>query len=137
MRFQVETRGSVMQVRPTVPHVIVSIADSVERRLDVPTNEHTLDVLWCFFHDVDSDRDGMTAFSQQDAQRIISFFQHYRSTAQLLIVHCDAGQCRSPAVAAALQKIQEGDDNHWFATKRPNRLVYRQLLEAAHERGLI
>ena len=51
-----------------------------------------------------------------------------------IVVHCDAGWSRSPAVAAALTKTLLGqDDGHWFRAKRPNMLVYRTLLNVFHE----
>lgn len=137
MQFQVENRHTVTQIKPKVPHVIISIADEPGRRAKVATNDHTLDVLNVYFHDADQPREGMTLFNAEAARKILNFFEHYRNQAQLVVAHCDAGQCRSPAVLAALQKIVTGDDNIWFAQKRPNRLVYRTLLEEAFERGML
>ena len=51
-----------------------------------------------------------------------------------IIVHCDAGWSRSPAVAAALTKTLLGqDDTHWFKAKSPNMLVYRTLLTVYYD----
>jgi predicted protein tyrosine phosphatase len=53
-----------------------------------------------------------------------------------ILVHCDAGWSRSPAVAAALTKSLLGqDDSHWFKAKSPNMLVYRTLLNVYYERA--
>ena len=52
-----------------------------------------------------------------------------------ILVHCDAGWSRSPAVAAALTKSLLGqDDSHLFKAKSPNMLVYRTLLNVYYER---
>ncbi len=45
---------------------------------------------------------------------------------------CDAGMSRSPAVAAALGRVLNGDDSSFFAGRyRPNMRVYRMMLDAA------
>lgn len=138
MKFQVETRLSVTKIDPQVPHIIISISDSPENRAAPATNDNTLDVQHFYFHDVDSNVSGdFTVFDEQLARRILNFFIAHRHKAKLVIAHCDAGQCRSPAVVAALQKITTGDDEIWFKTKRPNRLVYRTMLNHAHSRGFL
>ena len=47
-------------------------------------------------------------------------------------MHCDAGKSRSPAVAAALARVLDGDDAHFFGGRyTPNMRVYRTLLESS------
>jgi len=47
-----------------------------------------------------------------------------------IIVQCDAGLSRSPAVGAALARVLNGDDAEFFGGRyRPNMRVYRTLLE--------
>ena len=65
-------------------------------------------------------------FSYVNAKEIIDFWNEINS--DLLIVHCEAGVSRSPAIAAALTKINEEDDNFYFKNYRPNSLVYRTIL---------
>lgn len=137
MRFNVETVGSIGNINPTVPHVIISISDTVAERAEPATNDKTLDVLFLAFHDADKPGIGVDLISPVHVNQILNFYLRYRDEAELFIAHCIAGQCRSPAVIAALQKIETGNDDIWFRTKTPNRLVYRMILEAAYERGLI
>jgi hypothetical protein len=39
-------------------------------------------------------------------------------------------------VAAALQRLETGNDQRWFDTKRPNILVYRLILDEGYARNL-
>lgn len=90
-------------------------------------------------------------FSEKHAVEICDFVNYsikHRGCTTLL-VHCQAGVSRSPAVAAALSKVllgdantttQEstgytfvgnGDDSEYFGKYRPNMHVYRTLLNTA------
>jgi len=42
----------------------------------------------------------------------------------MLLIHCDVGLSRSPAVAAALSRTYYGYDGPWFELDFPNHLVY-------------
>jgi predicted protein tyrosine phosphatase len=54
-----------------------------------------------------------------------------RATIERIVVHCDAGASRSPAVGAALARVLNGDDAEFFAGRyRPNMRVYRMMLNA-------
>ena len=133
MKFQVENRGSIQNIKPTEPHIIISISDPQQGRADIADNAHTVDVLFMEFHDINKAEHDMILFSQDHAVQILNFFKHYWNQIDLVIVHCNAGMSRSPAVAAALTKISNQDDNVWFKTKTPNSLVYRTILETEYE----
>lgn len=132
MKFQVENRGSISSINPSSPHVVISISDPEQGKANVATNSLTKDVLFLEFHDTNVADHGMTLFDRSHAEKILSFIRRYTDEVDLLVVHCNAGMSRSPAVAAALSKIYLGDDSVWFATKTPNSLVYRTILEAYH-----
>jgi len=76
-------------------------------------------------------------FSQEHADKIIDFYLKNKNNCEVLMVHCYAGRCRSPAVAAALSKIANNDDMIYFKNYTPNALVYNAILERAFERGLL
>lgn len=76
-------------------------------------------------------------FCKTQAKQILDFVEKNKDKIEVLMVHCLAGSCRSPAIAAAISKIYTGDDAWYFKAKTPNRLVYRTILEVANERGLI
>lgn len=76
-------------------------------------------------------------FTKEHATQILDFVEKYWNDIEVLMVHCYAGQCRSPAVAAAIHKIwQDYDDSAYFNLYTPNSLVYKTILEVANEKGL-
>jgi predicted protein tyrosine phosphatase len=70
-------------------------------------------------------------FSREHAMKIWSFVLQHRLDLERIVVHCDAGVSRSPAVGAALARVFNGSDAELFGGRyRPNMRVYRMLLEA-------
>ncbi len=137
MKFKVQSRGEAVSSNTELaPHIIISISDTPEDKADVATNDHTLDVLQLAFHDINTQIDGFTHFDTTHADKILDFFQRYRGEAKVVIAHCQMGQCRSPAVAAALQRIELGNDSEWFKRKTPNSRVYSIILGQAVEREI-
>jgi predicted protein tyrosine phosphatase len=69
-------------------------------------------------------------FDQEQAQKIINFAKSVWDKIDVLLVHCEAGVSRSPAVAAALSVIFNGprSDNTYFKQYIPNRHVYKTIL---------
>lgn len=74
---------------------------------------------------------------EDDAVAIVDAFEKYWGTVDQIIVHCDAGYSRSPAVAAAIAKAMGKSDEVYFSSGEycPNRHVYRTLLNIFVERG--
>jgi predicted protein tyrosine phosphatase len=134
--FFVYSRQMVELIEPhDVPHVVVSITTPGDPHYPakIKTNEHTLKVLRLVFHDLDrivpgTEELASELFQPKQAQQILAVVKAYPE-AQRLIVHCDAGLSRSPAVAAALSKILTGEDAEFFRRYHPNMLVYRSILE--------
>jgi len=134
----VYSRQVIEAIQPhDVPHVVVSITTPGDPALaNIKTNEHTLKILRLSFHDLDDaamqhveikDQYEAQCFSPTHARQILALVKTY-TEAQRLIVHCDAGWSRSPAVAAALSKILTGDDSHYFKRYSPNMRVYCTIL---------
>lgn len=79
----------------------------------------------------------MKLFSLDEANAIFDFVSEVKDDIYTLLVHCVQGMSRSPAVAAALSYLYfRADPDIYFLRYKPNPLVYRTMLEAAHARGL-
>lgn len=76
-------------------------------------------------------------FSKELADQILDFAAQYWDKVEVILVHCEAGRCRSPAIAAALSKIYYNDDMAFFKQYTPNMFVYRTIMQAAADRNLI
>ncbi len=112
-----------------VPHLIISIGCPGDEDAKIKTNEHTLKILRLQFWDSDGESvKESECFQPEQARQILALVKTWPE-AERLIVHCDAGYSRSPAVAAAISKILTGDDESFFKRYRPNMRVYRTILE--------
>jgi predicted protein tyrosine phosphatase len=70
-------------------------------------------------------------FAPEHAREIWDFVLRHRDV-ERVVIHCDAGISRSPAVAAALARVLNGDDVEFFAGRyRPNMRVYTLRLDYA------
>lgn len=88
------------------------------------------------FADIDKPLPGFTHFDTEHANDILDFVTNIWRKIDVLLVHCEAGLSRSPAVAAAITRLKRGDEQEWFEDPYiPNHLVYRTLLEVAGGRG--
>lgn len=138
MDFFVYSRPAIESVpQHDVPHVVVSITTTAEDRARIPASPQCLGILRLSFPDADGAIDGYSEeelFSASHADRVWDFVLGHRADITRVVLHCDAGLSRSPAVAAALAKVLVGDDAPFFARYRPNMRVYRTLLERYHER---
>src|SRR5262249_4949755 len=71
--------------------------------------------------------------SRVHARAVWGFIEDHLPRIERFIVHCDAGMCRSPAVAAAVAKVLLGDDAAYFRRYRPNMRGYRIMLETYYD----
>ncbi len=109
-------------------YAVISIQDSHTQGFGFEFTESVSckGVLTLYFDDVIRPVEGLTPFSEADAEEILDFVAAQRST-ETLLVHCYAGESRSRAVAAFLVKLLGRDNSEFFRTGRPNELVYETL----------
>lgn len=109
----------------------ISVASTAE--MFVPIHrQRRKGLLQLAFADIDRPLPGLVHFNDDHAHDILDFVTHWWSKIDTLMVHCEAGLSRSPAIAAAISRLKYGKDREFFAEPYlPNRLVYRTLLEVA------
>lgn len=130
MQFFVYSRNAIEALAPhDVPHVVISITSSPDDRARLPSSAHCRGILRLAFADIDRPSDAAVLFDAAHARAICSFISEHRATIERVVVHCDAGFSRSPAVAAAIARCLGEDDAEFFRRYRPNRHVYRTLLD--------
>ena len=132
MDVVVYSRGAIERVPPQeVPHVVISITSAADDVARIPPSPETRAILRLSFADADVAHDPpLVLFDAAHARAIAAFVREHRDHVERIVVHCDAGLSRSPAVAAAITKWLGEDDAPWFKRYRPNSLVYRTLLDA-------
>jgi predicted protein tyrosine phosphatase len=131
-RREVEGNGIALEE----PYVMISIS-CVNDAATIPHREHCKDILRLEFDDVDRPIEGMNVslFNKEHANKILDFFEKWENKVAWMIVHCDAGLSRSPAVAAALTRVQHRFDYDFWKRYLPNSRVYSILLNTHFERS--
>lgn len=77
---------------------------------------------------------GYILFNKEHAASILEFVKLMEdASVDLMVVHCLAGWSRSPAIAAALAKVDGQKDDIFFKQFSPNMHVYKTLLETYHK----
>lgn len=89
-------------------------------------------VLRLCFDDAEEEGFWQNLMTSEQAETIRDFVLRYQDEIDLMIVHCTEGVSRSAAVAAAILAGCGYDDGYIWndARYRPNRLVYRLVLDA-------
>ena len=130
-RFETRSAVNAQFFRCELPWAAIAISSDG----DFPTLDETnrLALLRLIFEDT-LDRDSPDSFSGAQATAILDFVAEWWDRIDVLLVHCELGLSRSPAVAAALSRIYYQDDGPWFEQEFPNALVYELLLETHAQR---
>jgi predicted protein tyrosine phosphatase len=147
MEFFVYSMYAIAAVPPhEEPHVIISIRTPGAPPVNVRRGRNTLAVLFMEFPDLDENYRTIRAiepprakrysdgelFTGAHAREILTFVNKHKSKIVSIIVQCEGGMSRSPAIAAALSKLMNGDDSRYFKDGRqPNMLVYDTMLKEA------
>lgn len=80
------------------------------------------------YEDLDADVPGRS-FARNDAAAIVDFLMNLAPEVDTIFCCCDAGESRSPAVAAAVCRCYGQDDSHIWKNPQyhPNMLVFQTL----------
>ncbi len=116
-------------------YAVISIQDSHTEGFgfEFTESKSCRGVLTLYFDDVVRPVEGLSCFSEADAEEILDFVDAQRSVDTLLI-HCYAGESRSRAVAAFVVKYLGRDNGEYFRTGHPNELVYETLEKVCKRR---
>ncbi len=116
-------------------YVVISIRDPDKKKARIPKQAGLRDVLYLAFHDAEPSRDmklpdDIVVMTPKQAEQVVQFAHKHDAKVGAVVVHCEQGMSRSPAVAAALCKLYGGDEKCFFRDYQPNAYVYRLVLSA-------
>lgn len=139
MNFVVASRQEIEAGIPVrTAYVVISITDPGSRpaRIQRPTGFR--DVLRLQFHDamplkVFKMPPNIVVMDEHHAKLIWQFVKQWQETVETIVVHCEQGMSRSPAVAAAICKVFDGDNRQFFHEYMPNRYVYDLMTTVAEQ----
>jgi len=139
MDFIVQDRHSVEKgILVRSSYVVISIRDPDKRKVRIRKQSGLRDSLHLAFHDADPTSTlvlphGIRLMTVEHAKKIWQFVRKWDGKVGAIVVHCEQGMSRSPAVAAALCKAFGGDESPFFRDYQPNRHVYRLMLASRSE----
>lgn len=131
MKLIVSDRRSVergLVVRST--YSVISIHDPDKPPAAVPRTSGLHRVLHLAFHDAEPAASLVTPpdivpMTEAHAEQIRAFVEEELAHVQAMVVHCEQGMSRSPAVAAAIARSLGLDEKPFFARYMPNTYVYK------------
>lgn len=125
--------------------IVISITSNcIKKPYKIPDNENCLDVLYIKFDDINYSDDRVGEYEcpilEKDAKMILSFVFKYKNQVNDILIHCEAGMSRSPAVALALSTILNEDKPENFiqslyGLKHANNLVYDTIIKTYKKYG--
>ncbi|MCL2646808.1 MAG: hypothetical protein FWD61_07355 [Phycisphaerales bacterium] len=120
-----------------IAYVVISIHDPSRPSANVPRQANLRDVLVLSFHDADpavyATEEGppdVQEMTSEQAVKVWDFVDRYRSEVEAIVVHCEGGFSRSPAVAAAIAEGLGLDHRRFLRNYMPNQHVYHTMLDA-------
>lgn len=119
-------------------YVVISITDPGSSPAKIQQPAGFRDVLRLQFHDAVPMK-GFTLppdivlMNEDHAKLIWQFVKRWQETVETVVVHCEQGMSRSPAVAAAICNFRDGDGSHFFQEYMPNRYVYDLMTTVAED----
>ena len=139
MEFIVSDRRSVergLLVRSA--YALISIRDPDKPPVRVPRQLGLKAVLSLAFHDAEPAAnmrmpESITLMSEAQATEVWDFVRQWQGQVGALVVHCEQGMSRSPAVAAAICRGLGGDDGRFFREYQPNQFVFNRIRNAAEK----
>ena len=107
------------------PYIVISISDPTRPRPKLRPSALCREVLSLRFHDSEPVAgfplpSEITLMTEQDAQAVWELVCRWREEISTILVHCEAGMSRSPAVAAAVCRGLGQDDSGFFQDFQPN-----------------
>ena len=114
------------------PYAVVSISDPGSRKPRLRQPILFRGALFLKFHDAEPEAQqhpDIVLMKPAHAKRIWNFFREQQDKIGALVVHCEQGASRSPAVAAAICKTLGDDNSRFFEEFVPNRYVYELVLK--------
>lgn len=118
-------------------YVVISITDPGSQPAKIQKSAGFREVLRLQFHDAIPLKGyfklppEVVLMNEDHARAIWDFVDQWKGAVETIVVHCEQGMSRSPAVAAAICEVLGGDNAHFFHEYLPNRFVFDMLMAAA------
>lgn len=128
--IQVISREMTSYHAPNRPYLHIQVTNPDSEQSECFDSELCIARLQLKFDDITKPIKGYYTVEPSDGTEIWDFLAKYGETAELIVVNCDAGLCRSSGIAAAIADGVHGMgfSKPIFETYVPNLLVYGTIL---------
>lgn len=93
-----------------------------------------VDVLHIKFDDISRIHETYKAITEENAKEILDFTDSVWDKVDLLMIHCNAGMCRSPACGVVIsEKYQPNHSRFFWDLYSPNKLVVETLRKVQND----
>ena len=139
-QFLILSRSAVETFTAKTPYLVVSVTDPEQPDASISNSPFLRATLRMNFHDIAKPSRIAAQFAttltdvyatEADAERILSFVGEHLAEVKLIVCHCEQGISRSAAIAAALSRILQAEDEFFFQHYWVNRYLYDLLLSKA------
>lgn len=110
------------------PYLVISIDSPGKPAPEIAESPLRVGMLRVIFNDIRRAKAGRVLFTREQAREILDFVAAHLPQAKAIIVHCTGGLFRSPAIAAALSAILQGEQRFFDTFHARNPHVYATLL---------
>ncbi len=133
--FQIISREQTHDYEPTRPYLHIQVTNPDSYHSECVESDLCVAHLSLEFDDITRPLRGYHTVHYDHGRRIWDFVKEHGHKADLILVNCDAGICRSAGIAAALAEgiHGEGGSAPIFEHYVPNPLVYETVLMAKPE----
>jgi predicted protein tyrosine phosphatase len=139
MQIMVSDRKSVESgISLRKPYIVISIRNPGTRKPAIPKSTMCRGVLHLAFHDAEPVNTmklpaKVRLMTTEHAAEIWTFVQGRPKEVEAILVHCEQGASRSPAVAAAICRTLGGDDRRFFCNYTPNLHVFQLTMASGQQ----
>jgi len=121
-------------------YAVISIRDPDQPEVRLPRTPGLRATLRLAFHDAEPVGssvlpDEIRLMSEADARQIVEFVWEHRDRVNALVVHCEQGMSRSPAVGLAIAEALDLDKSALCGDCHPNPYVHRLVAGAFKDHG--
>lgn len=121
-------KSDAKQFTSEKPWAAISVSSDETQYANLSENNRKGLLQMCF---LDREFPHKDNFQKSHASQIIEFVFDVLPKIETLLIHCEAGVSRSPAIAAAISEILWGQKTSaiYFEKYTPNNLIYRKILD--------
>jgi predicted protein tyrosine phosphatase len=116
-------------------YAVISVRDPDKRRVRIPKAAGLRGKLELAFHDTEpiggmKPPPELTLMTEDQAGQIVQFVLQHHHNVNALLIHCEQGMSRSPAIAAAIARTLDLDSHAFETEYQPNQHVKALVLDA-------